>query len=414
MVGHLIFFNKNFFSKRLFLNKKLFHIVYVFLFISCYLKNSNAMEFRYAANGGNCYSCNWIVAEGEINERSHLDFEKFIAGSNLEGKTILLNSNGGNVFAAIQLGIKFRELKLYTKVARSFYPPRCDNDNADCHSASYYEEIGKGKCLSACAYAFLGGVGREVASENQFTGHPDSVIGFHQFYNSGSKMDRINKIIEEETLFSEEQLFSAILLKYITDMGVDANVLALSGLAGPSQMYYPNAEERKRLKIDYILDDSFKEIDLEAYKGGLIGFSTPNYVVDDQYYNKIKQLTFYCREKGRLSLLFTSDLHTLTLKNSKDRRLERYIFDLELNTKNKNDTDYKENIIDKKRLSERNDDANHYLSVELNNSETLKIMDSKEISLEINGPRVMGYYTAYLPLNHNVKETLTLIMKNCF
>ena len=137
-------------------------------------------------------------------------------------------------------------------------------------------------------------------------------------------------------------------------------------------------------------------------------------VLKADYDDKIKQLTFYCREKGRLSLLFTSDLHTLTLKNSKDRRLERYIFDLELNTKNKNDTDYKENIIDKKRLSERNDDANHYLSVELNNSETLKIMDSKEISLEINGPRVMGYYTAYLPLNHNVKETLTLIMKNCF
>jgi hypothetical protein len=70
--------------------------------------------------------------------------------------------------------------------------------------------------------------------------HPDSVIGFHQFDGDLDKTSRIAEIIEEETYFSRDQFISALLLRYITDMGVDPNILGIAALAGPNEMEFPD------------------------------------------------------------------------------------------------------------------------------------------------------------------------------
>ena len=63
----------------------------------------------------------------------------------------------------ILLGEKFRELGLSTEVGSSkFYPD----------SKTYTPE--PGICASACAYAFLGGVGRMLDETAK--------LGFHRFY----------------------------------------------------------------------------------------------------------------------------------------------------------------------------------------------------------------------------------------
>ena len=158
--------------------------------------NLKAMEFRTAANGGNCVGCNWLVAEGEIKQDTHIKFNEFVKENGGVPFTVILNSNGGNLYSAIQLGIRFRELGLITRIARSIPATWCKRDSDEI-CPDYYEEMRKGKCLSACAYAFLGGRERDVASKNKVTGHPDSIIGFHQFYNDKPKNEKIKKIKSE-------------------------------------------------------------------------------------------------------------------------------------------------------------------------------------------------------------------------
>ena len=263
--------------------------------------------------------------------------------------------------------------------------------------------------MSACAYAFLGGKHRVVASRNSFTGHPDSVIGFHQFYGDLDKTSRIAEIIEEETYFSRDQLISALLLRYITDMGVDPNILGIAALAGPNEMEFPDQSQRKLLKIDYQPDFSFEELDLEVYKGGLLGFSRPTY---DNELNNLEQITFYCRDPNTLNILLTfpriPDSYTMI-----SREFGSVVMNL---NKGPDWYDHDNNTFELHydRVKQWSDAGNSYISFTLNNRERRKILNAQEVALNINVARAFGAYLAYLKLDEQSYDSLQLISKTCF
>lgn len=390
-------------AKSHFLNLLILNVLtLVGLNFSC-ARVSEAMDFRYAGTGGNCAGCYWIVASGEITQDTPKEFKKFISGDP-QSFLVVLDSHGGHLFGGIELGRLIREFGLHTTIAKSRRPAECFMEG-DC--PSYLENFEAGTCLSACAYAYLGGAHRIVANTKTFAGHSGSVIGFHQFYGDLDKQSRITEIIEEETYFSKEQLVSAFVLQFLTDMGVDPNVLGVAALAGPDQMEYPDATLRQSLKIDYQPDFSFGELDLEVYKGGLLGFSQPNY---DNKFNNLRQITFYRRDEDTLNVL-------LTFLRIPDPVISRTFGKVSINlNKGPEWYDHNNNTFEfgYTRVKQWSDAKNSYISFTLNTLERRQFLKARELAVNIDVARVYGAFKAYLNFNEKSHSSLQLISKTCF
>ena len=94
-----------------------------------------------------------IVADGQIDQSAADRFEALMRAHPAvggKGLTIVLNSRGGWVVAAIRLGEAFRRHGAKVVVAR---PGRLDR-------ASLHLRLRAGQCVSACVYALMGGVDR--------------------------------------------------------------------------------------------------------------------------------------------------------------------------------------------------------------------------------------------------------------
>lgn len=379
-----------------------------FTFFIVTAQSALGMEFREASNGGNCVGCTWLVAEGKITKNTPDDFLNFY--NNLDGTRavdIILDSPGGNLFAGMELGRLIRKLRFNTKVAVSKRPLSCKNSN-DC--PDYLEDFHAGLCESACAYAFMGGEQRMVADSDSFTGHPSSVIGLHQFYGDLDKSNRISKIIKEETYFSTEQFVSALILRYLTDMGVDPNVLSLAAMAGPGQMEYPSAERRKELKIDYEPDFSFGELDLEAYNGGLLGFSRPNF---ENRFNQLTQITFYCRNTNSLNVLFTIPKLNDSIKKilTPTYGTIRFNFNKGAEWYDHNNDDL---LFNHDRVRQWTDAESSYINIILSNTEKNQLLRASVTAINLHVARAFGNYKAYIKFEDKSVQSLNLISKTCF
>src|SRR5271167_1221832 len=78
---------------------------------------SSPMRFELQGNGGNCSTCSWILAEGEIMSDTADKFRDFLQGQSLltgDAISIRLNSPGGSLIGGIKLGEAIRENKFST------------------------------------------------------------------------------------------------------------------------------------------------------------------------------------------------------------------------------------------------------------------------------------------------------------
>lgn len=195
--------------------------------------NSEKMRFFLAGSGGNCNTCEWIAAEGEITAETPDYFLAYLGEelSDTHRPLIYLNSEGGNLIGAIRLGMLFRALNARTSIGRTV---------PDDHG--YGEEaVERGVCYSACAYAFLGGVIRMANG-----GH----YGVHQFFNEEALTKPQMKAFNAIHL-SEEQIISGIILQYLLEMGIDPGLLSLaSGIAPWEDVRILSDDELRALKID--------------------------------------------------------------------------------------------------------------------------------------------------------------------
>jgi len=76
------------------------------------------MTFKNVFTGGN-HCCWWTAAEGEITDETPRDFDRYLNSEKYPGSPIRLNSPGGSLVGALELGAAIRRHGLDTEVGRT-------------------------------------------------------------------------------------------------------------------------------------------------------------------------------------------------------------------------------------------------------------------------------------------------------
>lgn len=219
------------------------------------------MRFDFTCFGNAVESC-FVYAEGEIGPDTDRAFAAFLESNTVEGNQIVLHSSGGNLGAGIRLGRLIREAGLTTIIGEA---KRVEG------SLSGYAWPTAGICVSACAYAFLGGTTRRMREGSE--------LGFHRFY------------LGMQGASSSAQRVSGQVVSYLVEMGVDPRIFAKASSEGADSMYWVPLEEAE--DYDLITPFGYDDFFLEPYGNGVVAASkrkTPPGPYDNVY-----QVTAYCR-----------------------------------------------------------------------------------------------------------------------
>jgi hypothetical protein len=191
-----------------------------------------SMTFRVVVTGnhndcrGGCVEV--IAADGEINNETAGDFLSFLA-DHLRDRdlrpVVLLQSPGGTVVGAMQLGTVFRKLGAAVIVAA----PSGDDRPREVR-------LSPGVCLSACVYAFFGGKKRVVP--------PASRLGIHRMVINEPVRDPSGEV-NVQRVFGSEELVAA-LSGYTKSMGVDPRVIQFAERIPPDQIHIVTPAELRR------------------------------------------------------------------------------------------------------------------------------------------------------------------------
>ncbi len=190
------------------------------------------MTFELRGNGGNCTGCEWIAAEGVITAQTPDDFRRFLQDHPEHQGTatnVVLHSPGGDLEGGLSLGARIREAGFWTSVGRTAPFPEMPQ----------WHRTEPGSCMSACAYAFLGGVERSAESGS---------LGFHQFYHTDALDDPLGRNFTAQDLSDDQRLVGRVAL-YLKAVGADAEVLFIASATPPNEMYRPSQGEMRRLGI---------------------------------------------------------------------------------------------------------------------------------------------------------------------
>ncbi|MGJ8572380.1 MAG: hypothetical protein ACSHXI_16955 [Hoeflea sp.] len=242
--------------------------------------NSSEMQFTSGWSGGNCLGCEWTQADGEITPDTPQRFREYLQNNSV-GYVLVLNSDGGDLAAGIELGEIFREQDLRISVGRTV-PLQ---DGGPGQSQSVVEDA---RCLSACAYAFLGGSVRQVKT--------DGLLGFHQF--ADETLEERGTIttsgLAESLASAREQYVTGFLVDYINRMGISAELYPLAAAAPPDGFHLVSQAEAIRLDIDNSADNAEIWSALPFGEKGLIAEIITN--------TSQRQLRLYCTSSGRFHL----------------------------------------------------------------------------------------------------------------
>jgi len=151
-----------------------------------------------------------ILGIGQIDKETPNQF-KAIAKDFPRGSWVAISSPGGDLMGGMLLGMAIRESGFNTTIGNTdFSPP---------------------DCLSACAYAFAGGISRKLV--------PGSRYGLHQF-----------KGAERAINAEETQKVSAVLAKYLDAMGVDRRLLDYAQMTTSDKVTVLTLSQAQLLKVD--------------------------------------------------------------------------------------------------------------------------------------------------------------------
>lgn len=137
---------------------------------------------------------NGMIAPGDADR-----FSRWINALTTEPSGFLLNSPGGSVTDALQIGRKLRDKGLSVTVPKNAI------------------------CLSACPYVLAGGVDRIVSRT--------STVGVHQHYFGE------NTYLPAFLLVSDIQSGQAEVMTYLSDMGIDPLLMAKALETPPDDIY---------------------------------------------------------------------------------------------------------------------------------------------------------------------------------
>jgi hypothetical protein len=210
----------------------------------------------------------WIYAEGRIVGSTAEKFNQVLRRAERKPLLLVIQSGGGDVRAALNMGRALRANKMNVAVGYSF-TMNCATGDDFCAKVLKPKQISKGFltnrpgfCASACTLVLAAGVERIAV--------PGSVVGTHQILNKpifqklffrekylmihGKKQVISKTITKRETIIGKATTklapgFEAELARYIKSMGVGGDFLSFYGKAPPSGIYKMTPAERLATKI---------------------------------------------------------------------------------------------------------------------------------------------------------------------
>jgi hypothetical protein len=169
-----------------------------------------------------------IIADGEINNDTADQFLSFLSDHLKNGDlrpVILLQSPGGTVKGAMNLGSVFRKIGAAVIVAGIWTDPK-----------SAAAAVVPGSCYSACVYAFLGGKRRVVP--------PVSRLGIHRMVIS-EEIREPGGGVGTRQIFGSEDIVAS-LSAYTKLMGVDPRLIAFAEHISPDKIHIVTPAEIAR------------------------------------------------------------------------------------------------------------------------------------------------------------------------
>jgi hypothetical protein len=236
------------------------------------------MTFRNECFANATESC-FIVASGKLDQRAPERFNALFE-QGIDGYQVLLDSPGGSLGAGLRLGRAIRARGMHTVIGRW-------ND-----AEPFNEPLNDADCLSACAYAFLGGEVRTILQGNR--------LGFHQFALPGGDL------LQGPGGLTAGQEVSAQLISYLVEMGVDARLFGEATSAPTEAMFYPSQADLEA--YDITTPRGFGHFVLEPYGDGIVASSAR--LDRPRAYDVVTNLTAFCRRETP-HLLVTAPEHGL-------------------------------------------------------------------------------------------------------
>jgi hypothetical protein len=186
-------------------------------------------------------SCRQLVsASGMVTAETPRQFLALVRDNSLQGAraanvTVVLESDGGSVLGALELGRAIRRLGFATMVGhvaerRSKSAPR------------YGEVLPQADCQSMCGFVLLGGVQRQVPV--------DARVLVHQIWLGDRRDDAVAANYTAEDLVVVQRDIGSI-IQYTLEMGGDMELVALSLKVPPWEpMRALTREELRRTRLD--------------------------------------------------------------------------------------------------------------------------------------------------------------------
>jgi hypothetical protein len=150
------------------------------------------------------------------------------------GATVVLESDGGSVLGAVDLGRAIRRFGFATTVGRV----------AERRATAFmkYGEIARADCQSMCTFVLLAGVQRHVP--------PDARVLVHQIWLGDRREDAVASNYTAEDLVVVQRDIGSI-LRYTVEMGGDPELVELSLRVPPWEpMRALTRDEMRRTKLD--------------------------------------------------------------------------------------------------------------------------------------------------------------------
>jgi hypothetical protein len=206
------------------------------------------MQFEWRTEGpvAQCgRSCRtWISAVGLVTDRTARDFDIFATENSLRGATIVLDSEGGSVLAAMALGRAIRRLDMTTTVGKTLIL----SDGSGKEPRAILSP--RARCESMCAFVLLGGTRRFVPQEAR--------VLVHQIW-LGSKSRRALESSYSAEEISRVQRDVGSLARYTVEMGGGIELIEAALRVPPWEpMHELSGEEIRRMRlatIDRLFED---------------------------------------------------------------------------------------------------------------------------------------------------------------
>ncbi len=270
--------------------------------------DQEAMQFRMAGSGGNCLACTWIAAEGVIVPGTAQKFSDFISRTETAGSGLFvhLNSVGGDVVEAMELGRRIRSNNLNTAVSQTIGQIRSSDDpKFDKYVTEYptTEDKTKPKCLSACALAFAGGylrLAEEKVSDPIYLGFGSiGPLGVHQFYapEAWEKPEAHTSTAIDRLL---DQAIVSQISGYLEEMSIKPLLLSIMAKTPPFDIHVLSGAE---LFETNIVNNEKYEADLTGYKNG-VAVAEIHFQKQDGSY----KIEMFCKAK-KIQMFMDADWH---------------------------------------------------------------------------------------------------------